>query len=92
MPKAHSTTISRYDAHSSERLTIVRAFSLFAKTLALHWPQIRVNMVQDWNDTYRGTYMKLLWAVVMPIVPMSVFMLLAMLKVFQQDGRFPAGV
>ena len=91
MDKMTVDLTSQYDAHSSERLSIVRAFLLFTRTLVQHWPQIKLNMVQDWNDTYRGTYMKLLWAVVMPIVPMSVFMVLAMLRIFGRDGRFPAG-
>ena len=81
-----------YQAHTAERLGVVEALRLFARTMSAYWPQIRLNMVQDWHDTYRGTYMKLLWAVLMPIVPMSVFMLLAALRVFEQDGRYPSGV
>jgi ABC-type polysaccharide/polyol phosphate export permease len=81
-----------YEAHTAERLGVLGALRLFARTLATYWPQIRLNMVQDWADTYRGSYLTLLWAVVMPIVPMSVFMVLSMLKIFVADDRYPAGV
>ncbi len=81
-----------YEAHTAERLSLADAFRLFARTLAAYWPQIRLNMAQDWADTYRGSYLKLLWAILMPIVPMSVFMLLAAMRIFEGDDRFPAGV
>lgn len=81
-----------YEAHTCEQLGCCTALRLLARTLYAYWPQVRLNMIQDWAECYRGSYLSLLWALVMPIVPMSVFMLLAMLRIFQQDGRYPAGV
>ncbi len=81
-----------YEAHTAERMGVVTALRLLVRTVRAYWPQIRLNMIQDWADTYRGSYLTLLWAVVMPIVPMSVFMVLAAMRIFHGDERFPAGV
>lgn len=93
LPMHNKTTNNTvYDADTAERMGSLTAVIGFVRTLRQHWPQVRLNMAQDWHETYRGTYMKLLWAILMPIVPMSVFMLLAKIRIFQSDGRFPAGV
>jgi len=88
--QAHQADI--YESNTAESLGTLSALRLFLHTLKTYRAQILLNMHQDWADTYRGSYLTLLWAVVMPVVPMSVFMVLARMRVFQADDRFPAGV
>lgn len=87
-----SVTLEIYDARTGEQLGFVRSLAMLGRALTRYWPQIRVNMVQDWANIYRGSYLGIFWTVVMAIVPMSVFMLISALGIFTADGAYPAGV
>ncbi len=81
-----------YDSHFCERLGVRGAVVLFTQTLSLYRRQIYVSMVQDWANTYRGSYLGLVWALVMPVVPMSAYMLIGAMGIFKGSPAFPAGV
>ncbi len=81
-----------YEAHTAERMGSVTALRVLFRTLRTYWPQVRLNIVDSCLATYRGAYLSRLWAVLMPVVPMSVFMVIAALGILGRDVEYPAGV
>lgn len=84
--------VQEYDSHYCERMGVWASVVLLAQTLAAYRRQIVVSMVQDWANTYRGSYLGLIWALVMPVVPMTAYMVIGAMGIFKGSPTYPAGV
>ena len=74
------------------RLTVIRPDSRFsdgpikalrhlAREILAHWSHIRMIFRQDFQRRYRGTVLGVFWNFVLPLLPISVYILLAQLRV-----------
>lgn len=80
-----------YVAHSRLDVTSIDALFALAREIVQYRSHISMMFAGDFRNSYRGTVLGVVWNFILPVVPISVYILLVNLKVFPQyEGLQPS--
>ena len=70
-------------------LTIIKSIILFFAEICLHRRYILSSIYNDIISKYKQDFLGLFWSIVLPIVPMTLYMMLASIKAFKESEHMP---
>jgi len=70
-------------------LNIIQLVSLFFKEIYIHRRYIISSILNDIKAKYKQDNLGLLWSIILPIVPMSLYILLSTIKAFKNSDSMP---
>lgn len=79
--------VKKYSAFTDTGLSFVEIIRELKSQVSGNIWQISVQFKRDFKNSYQGTALGKLWAVITPLIPLSVYLLLGLLRAVNVDGE-----